>query len=396
MKDCHKLQLAIYALLLKPKEDVIIIFKGEKEAKMACKEFAEETCKSYPKCEGCGAHCSANKNLTKIIERPGLKKGTAIYVRDDETWPKHSITKGPFNSYEYMQGPLVDRLHEFEKLGYEPEDLKRIIERHHEMNGYSRDAVPVDMKKMFDTIDSVNEFFVKKIMEKPALTWPTTSSSIKDDEFVKKVKEAMKSFNLDEGPKLYVTENWKPVEIKWPKINYADTVKYDIDFTKNMLERRNKTDMTITKNPQYLRYTKFKIERVLFNNPATIVFWADGDKTVVKAQNGEPYDPEKGLAMAISKKALGNGRGYYDEFTKQLGRGQKHSTPEQFNSEVCHIQKLEDLKAAEEDNKTNRALAADALDYLKKAFINPKSTKADLMHGMAKAIECMNAILDNY
>ena len=150
--------------------------------------------------------------------------------------------------------------------------------------------------------------------------------------------------------------------------------------------------MTITKNPDYM----FKIKRVLFNNPATIVFWADGDKTVVKAQNGEPYDPEKGLAMAISKKALGNDRAYYDEFQKQLGRGQKHSTPEQFNSEVCHIQKLEDLRAAEEDNKTNRALAADAIDYLKKVYVDPKATKVNMSYAMVKAIECMNAILDNY
>ena len=40
---------------------------------------------------------------------------------------------------------------------------------------------------------------------------------------------------------------------------------------------------------------------VIFNDPATIVFWSDGTKTVVKAHN-EPFNPEKGLAMAIVKK----------------------------------------------------------------------------------------------
>lgn len=35
------------------------------------------------------------------------------------------------------------------------------------------------------------------------------------------------------------------------------------------------------------------IERVIFNAPATIVFWLDGSKTVVKAQNGEPFDIRK-------------------------------------------------------------------------------------------------------
>lgn len=39
----------------------------------------------------------------------------------------------------------------------------------------------------------------------------------------------------------------------------------------------------------------------MFNGAATIVFWADDTKTVVKAI-GENFDPEKGLAMAIAKK----------------------------------------------------------------------------------------------
>ena len=63
------------------------------------------------------------------------------------------------------------------------------------------------------------------------------------------------------------------------------------------------------------------IENVIFNDPATIVFWKDGTKTVVHAQNGEPYDKEKGLAMAISKKAFGNKRDYYNTFKRWLRKG---------------------------------------------------------------------------
>ena len=60
-----------------------------------------------------------------------------------------------------------------------------------------------------------------------------------------------------------------------------------------------------------------KIKNVIFNPPATIIFWQDDTKTVVKAVN-EPYDPEKGLAMAISKKAFGNNQSYYSIFEKNL------------------------------------------------------------------------------
>lgn len=40
-------------------------------------------------------------------------------------------------------------------------------------------------------------------------------------------------------------------------------------------------------------------------------------KTVVKAHN-ESFDPEKGLAMAISKRVLGNKGKYFDEFKKWI------------------------------------------------------------------------------
>lgn len=60
------------------------------------------------------------------------------------------------------------------------------------------------------------------------------------------------------------------------------------------------------------------IKRVIFNDPATIVLWSDNTKTIVKAEN-ETFDPEKGLAMAIAKKALGNEGNYYNELKKYLG-----------------------------------------------------------------------------
>ena len=66
-------------------------------------------------------------------------------------------------------------------------------------------------------------------------------------------------------------------------------------------------------------YSPLKIEKVIFNDPATIVFWSDGTKTVVKCDiYDDIFDEEKGLAMAISKKFLGNKGNYYNEFKKWL------------------------------------------------------------------------------
>ena len=72
---------------------------------------------------------------------------------------------------------------------------------------------------------------------------------------------------------------------------------------------------------------KPEIEKVIFNDPATIVFWGDGTKTVVKAVN-EPFDPEKGLAMAFAKHALGNEGNYYNEFRKWLPKKPEESSPD--------------------------------------------------------------------
>ena len=63
---------------------------------------------------------------------------------------------------------------------------------------------------------------------------------------------------------------------------------------------------------------KLDIKKVIFNNPATIVLWADGTKTVVKKQKGDRYDKEKGLAMCIAKKALGNKGNYCNVFKEWL------------------------------------------------------------------------------
>lgn len=59
-----------------------------------------------------------------------------------------------------------------------------------------------------------------------------------------------------------------------------------------------------------------EIKDVIFNDPATIVFWADGTKTVVKCQEGDEFDPEKGLTMAIAKKVYGNKGSYCNKIKK--------------------------------------------------------------------------------
>lgn len=62
-------------------------------------------------------------------------------------------------------------------------------------------------------------------------------------------------------------------------------------------------------------------KKVIFNYPATIVLWNDGTKTVVKCGDDEVWDPEKGLAMCIVKKAFGNKGNYWNVVRDMLKMG---------------------------------------------------------------------------
>jgi hypothetical protein len=59
-----------------------------------------------------------------------------------------------------------------------------------------------------------------------------------------------------------------------------------------------------------------KISKVIFNEPATIILWKDGSKTVVKTQDDEPFDREKGFLMAVMK-YLNDGKANFNNVIKE-------------------------------------------------------------------------------
>lgn len=61
------------------------------------------------------------------------------------------------------------------------------------------------------------------------------------------------------------------------------------------------------------------IKNVIFNPPATVVYWSDGTKTVVKCSVNDMFDPEKGLAMCIAKRYANNSGSYYKTIKKWIG-----------------------------------------------------------------------------
>lgn len=81
-------------------------------------------------------------------------------------------------------------------------------------------------------------------------------------------------------------------------------------------ERYKLTDKyTVTEDPYCKLVIEFKPKKIIFNKPATIVYWEDGTKTTVKCHTEDKFDSEKGLAMAILKKISGN-TGAFNEVLK--------------------------------------------------------------------------------
>ena len=80
---------------------------------------------------------------------------------------------------------------------------------------------------------------------------------------------------------------------------------------------------------------KIRVKKVIFDYPATIVYWYDNTKTVVKCREGEHFDMETGLAMAFCKKLLGDK--YKSRFRKIIkGAVIKHTEPEKSSTDALN------------------------------------------------------------
>lgn len=109
----------------------------------------------------------------------------------------------------------------------------------------------------------------------------------------------------------------------WKGLTTDDKALYDTYILSKYPDLKNKESIMDIKEIKESIMDIKDIKEVIFNNPATVVYWKDGSKTVVQCQDGEKFDPEKGLAMAISRKVFGNKWDYYHVFRKFLKKYNK-------------------------------------------------------------------------
>ena len=112
-------------------------------------------------------------------------------------------------------------------------------------------------------------------------------------------------------------------DIKWPTITVTTNGFNEKDVANRMFaimgRGSGKTQYALELAKAYSGYYyQFQPKKIIFNGPATIVLWNDGTKTVVKCQDGDTFDQEKGIALCFMKKSLGNKSNFNNIIKKYL------------------------------------------------------------------------------
>ena len=250
------------------------------------------------------------------------------------------------NEKHFLVGEVVNRLYEYEQLGYSPEELKEIIDDRKKLKErlnslYGASAFDGNVESLYPRIwiENVGRRHGKTLMQ---------AEMFRDMVSLKAKIATMGEVNKNKF-----------------NVQYVDYNKADVENTLAAYGRIHRMS-----GPYPWGWNIPEIDNVIFNDPATIIFWKDGTKTVVKADN-EEFDPEKGLAMAISKKALGNKGNYFDIFKKWAGK----------MSQLYY-----DMRDRYVWNAKQR---------LRNALHDKKATKADLLAAMQDAITYLNNEKEN-
>lgn len=95
------------------------------------------------------------------------------------------------------------------------------------------------------------------------------------------------------------------------------------------------------------------IKQVIFNYPATVVIWEDDVKTVVECQKGDNYDMEKGLAMCICKRMMGNESNFNKQIKKYTDNVKNVQTKKKAKSGTFEERKAARMAQAEANKTAN-------------------------------------------
>ena len=86
-------------------------------------------------------------------------------------------------------------------------------------------------------------------------------------------------------------------------------------------EKKAMPGLSIRGRNRYEQERRFVAEKVIFSPPATVVYWADKTRTVVKCGKDDEYNRETGLALCYMKKAFDNKSGTFNKALRKAEKG---------------------------------------------------------------------------
>lgn len=178
------------------------------------------------------------------------------------------------------------------------------------------------------------------------------------------------TFELDNGktfrfnPGDFLRDRQGDWRIRKPEESILDSLRYSTLADRVMEEASKKKEAATM--------TAASIKKVIFNPPATVVYWSDGSKTVVKCNVKDNFDPEKGLAMAVAKRCANDSPDFYKEIQKWVKKsGYMQPVADATKPDVKTIDRLigqmhEAIVEADKNLYTIEMLRAAVISELKK------------------------------
>lgn len=83
-----------------------------------------------------------------------------------------------------------------------------------------------------------------------------------------------------------------------------------------------------------IMYLHPEVDHIFYDDVATVVFWTDGTKTVVKCPEGTPYDEYTAFCAALAKKLYGNNSKLQREIKKKARYSKKRKIAMLFDENI--------------------------------------------------------------
>lgn len=154
------------------------------------------------------------------------------------------------------------------------------------------------------------------------------------------------------------------------------------DYTDYSKMYKNMLDWGVNKVEHKTPDKKYEVDHIIYNHPATIVFWKDGTKTVVKCSENDPYIRYNAFCAALAKKIYGNNSQVNKIVASGIDQGRPQKKPHGEKKDISRLLKV-NKKAIEHAEQAARYTLTRSNDYRearRKAHIERITELKDKQH----------------